>query len=379
MLSRSIPPIANHGTSPPARPRSARSRARRRGPPLGRRLPDRPDAELVGAGPQGRVELPGACVDSPISLGPTSSRTSATAVSSCPTWTPSAPASSARSGRSLSQNSARARRRARKRARRAAVRRRRRPCRAAGPCRPRRAGPGRAPARPRPRRRGRAELAAGAHARRRAFAQRAGWAAAGSPIAPPGRLTCRGWRGTSAAGRRTADSACRLRREQRQVEERRARVPGRRDQQVLELALHPRVLQRDRVRPLEVARADLRRQRPVTGCEVAVLGQVERHARAVRRAQRADLAQLVERLGERGSVPIVTLSSPGTERRRVPEVVRVVGVAVRLQPRAGANALVLLVDAGDLAQEVERSGRQARARRRGSSRRLAPWRAGRPS
>ena len=74
---------------------------------LGRRRVDRPDADVVDAGVAGRVDLRRAVRREPDEpLGPTSSRACATGVSSCPTWTPSAPAASTRSGRSLRINSA---------------------------------------------------------------------------------------------------------------------------------------------------------------------------------------------------------------------------------------------------------------------------------
>jgi hypothetical protein len=79
-----------------------------RAPGLGRGLVDRADADVVD---QRRVDSRrsrcGACVESPISMsGPTSSRTSATGMSSWPTCTPSAPTSLATEGRSLTISSA---------------------------------------------------------------------------------------------------------------------------------------------------------------------------------------------------------------------------------------------------------------------------------
>ena len=75
---------------------------------LGRRLVDRADADVVDqARRRPRRSRSGAWVERPTSMsGPTSSRTSATGMSSWPTWTPSAPASRATHGRSLTISSA---------------------------------------------------------------------------------------------------------------------------------------------------------------------------------------------------------------------------------------------------------------------------------
>ena len=61
-------------------------------PLFGRRLPDRADADVVdGAMPAGGESAPLECVERPmITSGPSSSRASATGMSSCPRWTPSA-------------------------------------------------------------------------------------------------------------------------------------------------------------------------------------------------------------------------------------------------------------------------------------------------
>ena len=74
---------------------------------LRRRRVDRPDGDVVGAARRAASACASECVDSPtIASSPTTARASATGVSSWPTWTPSAPPARARSGRSLTMNSA---------------------------------------------------------------------------------------------------------------------------------------------------------------------------------------------------------------------------------------------------------------------------------
>ena len=128
-LDASMPPIANHGTVGRARPRGARTRARpRAGPAWSGVSHTGPDAELVGArrASAGRRAASGEWVERPTSrLARAAPRP--TGMSSWPTCTPSAPAASARSGRSLTQNSApcSSHSRAEARGRGAAARRRR--------------------------------------------------------------------------------------------------------------------------------------------------------------------------------------------------------------------------------------------------------------
>ena len=99
-----MPPIANHGTVSVSRcgaeeVETARDRI------LLRRRRERGDADVVGAGDvvelvrrrDGEPEQP---------IGPTSARASSTDMSLRPTWTPSAPHASTRSGRSLRTKSA---------------------------------------------------------------------------------------------------------------------------------------------------------------------------------------------------------------------------------------------------------------------------------
>ena len=262
-LPRSIPPIANQGRSPPRRGRVPHVvEAGRRAARLGRRLPHRADAQLVRLGPQRRVELRRASesIGRSARRGPTCSRASATGsvVLARRARRRRLPRAPARAGRSA-RTARRARRRARGSARPRAVSRRReaslsRSCTMSTP----------------PRRAARDELgrhglhdevqpgpAADARARRRPTSQPVGLArrrrqvdrAAGPlDLAAVGLVPALQRAELRAAACRTRSTSARLKNAELEL-------AGGRDQQVLQLALHAPVLQRDRVGLLEVARA----------------------------------------------------------------------------------------------------------------------------
>ena len=142
-----MPPIANHGRSPPraAAWRTYSSPAAGR-PGLVGVSQTGPTLSWSASDPSAASNCSGEWVDRPIrSCSPTCSRTSPAGVSSWPTWMPSAPAAQGEVG-PVVQPEERAlligRRRESARPPRAESRRRA-PCRGAAPCRPRRGAPGR--------------------------------------------------------------------------------------------------------------------------------------------------------------------------------------------------------------------------------------------
>ena len=104
----SMPPIANQGSVAVSQPPRGSARARSPAGPLRRRLPDRPDADVVDRLASAAASI---CsrewVERPmIASAPRISRASAGSMSSWPTWTPSASSSSARWGSSLTMKRA---------------------------------------------------------------------------------------------------------------------------------------------------------------------------------------------------------------------------------------------------------------------------------
>src|SRR5215210_1411313 len=140
--------------------------------------------------------------------------------------------------------------------------------------------------------------------------------------------------------------------DQAQVEERPRVLLRRLHEQVLELRLHAPVLERHLEALAEVRAAPAPRQRPVARREVAELGQVDPQLAAAVTADLAragDAIEAARQVAERAHGRVVGTREP--EARGLLEVVRVVGVAVRLELRALVHPLVPLVHAGHAAHE----------------------------
>ena len=167
----------------------------------------------------------------------------------------------------------------------------------------------------RPPRRGTAGPAAGARARRRArhrSARRVERSRPAGRSAAPGRLTLPRFARYQRLSALYCGRRLPLVRHEPSVKNDEPRVRGRRHQQVLELALHARVLERDRVGLLQVARARLGRQRPVAARRSSrTRSGRAASAAAVRCAARPRGAACRAPCVSRDSVPIVTLSAPG--------------------------------------------------------------------